>query len=87
MTELRIGKNHKEEFTDIFKMIKSSPNNVLMSVNTELINLYWGIGKYIDEKVEKLIWRKSVVTELSEYIFKKEPSLKSFLSSFSWRIK
>lgn len=34
-------------------MIKTSQNNALRSINIELINLYWNIGEYIDEKVEK----------------------------------
>ncbi len=87
MNETKIDKNHQEEFFDILKMIKTSQNNALKSVNTELINLYWNIGKYIDEKIEKSDWGKSVVGKLSNYIYKKEPDLKSFSPSNLWRMR
>ncbi|MDR1820025.1 MAG: hypothetical protein LBR15_07260 [Methanobrevibacter sp.] len=38
---------YKEDFTNILKMIKESQQNALRSVNTELIDLYWNIGKFI----------------------------------------
>lgn len=87
MDETKIDKNHQEEFLDILKMIKTSQNNALKSVNTELINLYWNIAKYIDEKIEKSEWGKSTVEKLSQYIYKKEPDLKSFSSSNLWRMR
>ena len=87
MGKTKIDKKYKEEFIDVLKMIKTSRDNALRSVNTELINLYWNIGKYIDVKVEKSNWGQSVVKELSEYISKKEPGIKGFSSSNLWRMK
>jgi len=42
MEEMKIEKNRQEEFINVFKMIKTSQNNALRIVNTELIN-YIGI--------------------------------------------
>ena len=83
--KMKIDKTHQKEFVDILKMIKTSRANALKSVNTELINLYWNIGKYVDEKIEKSNWGQSVVEELSQYISKKEPYLKGFSPSNLWR--
>jgi len=87
MNETKIDKKYQEEFIDVLKMIKISRDTALRSVNTELINLYWNIGEYIDEKIEKSNWGKSVVEQLSQYIFKMEPGLKGFSSSNLWRMR
>jgi len=87
MNEMKIDKVKEEEFVDILKMIKVSQNNALQNVNTELINLYWNIGKYIDEKIEESIWGKSIVKQLSDYLAKKEPTLKGFSNRNLWRMK
>jgi len=87
MDEIEIGKIYKKDFVEILKMIKISQNSALKSVNTELIKLYWNIGKYIDEKIEKSDWGQSVVEKLSDYLFEKEPTLKGFSNQNLWRMK
>jgi len=77
MDETKIDKIHQEEFVGILKMINASRDNALKSVNTELITLYWNIGKCIYEKIEKSNWGQSVVKQLSNYLLKKEPILKA----------
>jgi predicted nuclease of restriction endonuclease-like (RecB) superfamily len=84
---MKIEKNHQDEFTEIFKMIKTSQYNTFKSVNSELINLYWNIGKYVNEKIEKSNWGQSVVGELSNFISQKEPKLKSFSERNLWRMR
>ena len=76
----------EKDFVNVLKMIKTSQDNALKSANLELINLYWNIGKYIDEKIENSNWGKSVVEQLSKYILKMEPSLKGFSASNLWRM-
>jgi len=87
MNENKIDKNHQEDFVDILKMINNSRDNALRSVNTELINLYWNIGKYIDEKIEKSNWGNSVVKKLSDYLIEKEPTIKGFSDKNIWRMR
>ena len=87
MNEIKIDKVYNEEFIDILRMIKNSRYNALKSVNFELIKLYWNIGKFIDEKIEESVWGKSVVEELSQYILKKDSTLKSFFTSNLWRMR
>jgi predicted nuclease of restriction endonuclease-like (RecB) superfamily len=87
MKEIKVEKNRQEEFINVLKMIKTSQNNALKNVNTELIELYWNIGEYIDEKIEKSDWGEYVVKELSDYLIKKEPRLKGFSDKNLWRMK
>ena len=46
-------KNKENDFLYIVSLIKSAKERALLSVNTELINLYWGIGQYISNKIKK----------------------------------
>jgi len=87
MNKMKIDRNHLEEFGDVLSMIKKSQYNALKSINTELINLYWDIGKYVDKKVEKSVWGESIVIELSKYIFNKDPGLKGFSDKNLWRMR
>ncbi|WP_054834969.1 YhcG family protein [Methanobrevibacter arboriphilus] len=88
MTNTNINKFHQEDFTNILKMIKKSQISALKSVNTELIDLYWNIGKFIHQRVEKSNWGgQSVVKQLADYLKKADPSLKGFSRQNLWRMK
>ncbi|MCC7562737.1 MAG: DUF1016 family protein [Methanobrevibacter arboriphilus] len=87
MTNTNINKFHQEDFTNILKMIKKSQISALKSVNTELIDLYWNIGKFIHQRVEKPNWGQSVVKQLADYLKKADPSLKGFSRQNLWRMK
>lgn len=74
-------------FTDIIQLIKSSRIKALKAVNSELINLYWNIGEYISNKIEKSEWGDSVVSELAIFIQTSEPEIKGFSDKNIWRMK
>ena len=76
-----------KRFADIIRLIKKSRANAIKSVNAELINLYWNIGKYISNKIEQAEWGDSVVIELSKFIQKTEPEIKGFSDKNIWRMK
>ncbi len=76
-----------KEFTEILNTIKSAREKVYKQINATLIQLYWEIGKYVSQKVEKENWGKSIVQELSEYIQKNEPEIKGFSARNIWRMK
>lgn len=40
--------------------------------------LYWNIGRYVSEKIEKDGWGKNVVEQLSIYVVSENPSIKGF---------
>lgn len=75
------------EFSDIVQLIKKSRQKAIKAVNAELIDLYWRIGAYINQKVEDSSWGKSVVEKLSEYIQKQEPGIRGFSDKNLWRMK
>ena len=76
-----------KRFTDIISLIKQSRVNAIKAVNAELISLYWNIGAYICNKIEKSEWGDSVVSELAKYIKQSEPEIKGFSDKNLWRMK
>lgn len=77
----------QKEFSEIAILIKQSKEKAIKSINTELIDLYWNIGKYIHEQVENSDWGQSVVKELANYLSKNESNLKGFSDKNLWRMK
>ncbi|MFN5370224.1 MAG: YhcG family protein [Bacteroidia bacterium] len=75
------------QFTTIIQLIRQARAKAIRSVNAELINLYWDIGAYISEKIERSEWGDSVVKELAIYILTNEPGLKGFSDKNLWRMK
>ena len=68
-------------------MIKKSKFKALKSANTELINLYWDIGKFLSLKIKNSEWGTSVVNELSVFISTEDSGLKGFSNKNLWRMK
>ncbi len=53
--------NLKKQFSEIRNLIDKAKENAFRSANTELINLYLSIGKYISKRINKSEWGKAVV--------------------------
>ena len=77
----------KEQFKHVIELIKESRNKAVKAVNSELINLYWNIGKYISMKIEQSEWGESVVKALAIHIKISEPEIKGFSDKNLWRMK
>ncbi|WP_338102159.1 PDDEXK nuclease domain-containing protein [Methanolapillus millepedarum] len=77
----------QKQFEDIVFLIKQSQFNAIKLVNAELISLYWNVGKYIGERIEKSEWGQSVVKELADYLSLKNSDLKGFSDKNLWRMK
>lgn len=87
MTSKEIKIPLEKQFSEISKLIRESKEKALLSVNTELINLYWNIGKYVCKKLETAEWGSGIVKELAEYIEKANPGIKGFSVKNIWRMK
>lgn len=79
--------NSINSFAPVVKLIQSSRNAALRSVNKALIELYWKIGQYISQRVASEDWGKGVVTDLAQYIAHTEPSSTGFTDKNLWRMK
>jgi len=74
-------------FNSILTLIKTSKDRILKTVNTEIIDLYWQIGKEISEKAQNGGWGKSVVEELSNQIAVNFGNMRGFSPQNIWRMK
>jgi len=77
----------EKQFSEVLKLIQKAKERAIMSVNTELIDLYWNIGKYISQKTEKARWGKGIVEQLADFLQRKEPELRGFSAQNIWRMK
>jgi predicted nuclease of restriction endonuclease-like (RecB) superfamily len=73
-------------FSDIINLIQQSRNNAIRAVNTELVNLYWNIGAYINQKLSITEWGDKTVDELALFIQRNNPELKGFERSALYRM-
>lgn len=64
--------------------IQESRIRAYRSVNKELIDLYWGIGREIAERQERDGWGKSVVERLSRDLRKEFPGTSGFSTQNLW---
>ncbi len=77
----------EKQFIEIRDIINKAKEKAFRVVNTELIDLYWNVGRYICERTESSEWGNSVINNLSDYLKRVEPELKGFSSQNLWRMK
>lgn len=78
---------HKDGFEHILEQIQSSKLQAHAQINRALVELYWNIGKYISNKVQKKSWGKATVEKLALFIRGKEPTIKGFSARNIWTMK
>src|SRR4030066_989028 len=74
-------------FKEIKERIHKAQYDAFKSVNKELINLYWDIGKSIVAKQEKLGWGKSIVETLARDLQKEFPGIQGFSVQNLWNMR
>lgn len=72
---------YKSLLDELKEKIKYAQIKAVLSVNQELIKLYWDIGKAISEKQEQANWGNSVVEKIAKDIKKEFPLLKGLSRS------
>lgn len=85
--KLVINKNHLTQFQDILSRIQQAKRKAYSQINVAVIELYWTIGQYIDQQIEKSDWGQGVVKSLSEYLIGKDAELKGFSARNLWRMR
>lgn len=77
-----------EEFLhDLKTRIRSAQIKAALSVNRELIGLYWEIGKRIVEQQEKAGWGDAIVEQLAKDLRHEFPEIKGFSRSNIFSIR
>ena len=79
--------NKQKQFHEIVHLIKSVQSNIFMSINVEMINLYWNVGQYITMQLSNAAWGDKTVDELADFIQQKYPEIKGFNRRGLYRMK
>jgi predicted nuclease of restriction endonuclease-like (RecB) superfamily len=74
------------QFSEIQTRIIQAQNQAYSSINRELIELYWDVGKYVFEKLESAEWGEKTVTQLADYLQISIPGIKGFTRSNMYRM-
>ena len=77
----------QKQFHEIVHLIKSVQNNVFVSINVEMINLYWNVGQYLSIQLSNAAWGDKTVDELADFIQRKYPEIKGFNRRGLYRMK
>jgi predicted nuclease of restriction endonuclease-like (RecB) superfamily len=75
------------DFEKIVLLIEEARSRAYSKVNTELILLYFDVGKIVSLKVADGVWGEGTVNELASYIGAKMPSLSGFNRRGLYRMK
>jgi len=71
-----------DDYKDFIKIIKnkiySSQIKAAISVNKEMLMLYWNIAEMIVEKQKKSLWGSGFINEISKDLKKEFPDMKGF---------
>lgn len=65
-------------FEQVHSIIHLYRSRALKIINNESLLICWNVGQYVSEKLKNSDWGKKVVTQLSEYLRTKDPSLKGY---------
>lgn len=83
MEKMELANQEYQFITEIKERVRKAQYDALKVVNTELISLYWDIGKDISEK-QKEGWSKSIVPKLSKELQKEFPGVGGFSTTNLW---
>lgn len=68
-------------FEQVHAIIHLHRSRALQVVNNESLLICWNVGQYVSQKLQTTEWGNKVVTQLSEYLRTKDPSLKGYSRS------
>lgn len=79
--------NYAQAFLHIKKQIQEAQVKAALSVNTELIKLYWSIGKMISEKQKANSWGTKIIEQLARDLQKSFPGIEGFSRTNVFRMR
>jgi predicted nuclease of restriction endonuclease-like (RecB) superfamily len=84
---LPLPSDYNQLLAEVKDRIRSAQYAALKAVNTELVGLYWDLGRLIVEKQEQSGWGKSVVERLSQDLRKEFPGVAGFSVQNLWYMR
>lgn len=75
---LLVDKQYKKWVVELKDKIRTTQIKAAMTVNRELLNLYWELGREICEKQEKANWGEGLIDQLAKDLSTAFPGVKGF---------
>lgn len=69
---------YEQQFEEIRGIITMHRERALREVNEESLQMSWTVGRIVSDKLKSNEWGSKVVTQLSEYLRTKDPTLKGY---------
>ena len=79
--------DYAQLLAEVKERIRSAQYAALKAVNTELVGLYWDLGRMIVERQEQAGWGKSVVERLSQDLRREVPGVAGFSVQNLWYMR
>jgi predicted nuclease of restriction endonuclease-like (RecB) superfamily len=76
-----------QSFSHIVEMIVEARNKAIRRINEELITLYWNVGNYLSEEIQKSSWGDKYIEKAATYLQQNYPDLKGFNKRGLYRMK
>ena len=74
-------------FAEVVGLIEQARQRAYQAVNTELVGLYWEIGRYISAKLEAAVWGEGVVDRLADHLARTLPGQQGFTRRNLFRMR
>ena len=87
MNEITKNQDYKNWLIGLKANIKSSQIKAALAVNSQLIQLYWDLGKQIVEKQENTKWGSGFIDQLSKDLKEEFPTMGGFSRSNLFAVK
>lgn len=68
----------KQDFNQVYTIIDIHRTRAFQEINNNSLMIAWNVGGYVSAKIKSSGWGSNVVTELSEYLRTRDPSLKGY---------
>lgn len=82
-----VAAGYEPAFREIISLIAAARRRAFQAVNTELIELYWRVGQFLNQRISLNGWGKSTVMELADFIRRNEPGVRGFSAQNLWRMR
>jgi len=76
-----------QRFDEVLALIEAARRRAYQAVNTELVDLYWELGKYISKKIASAEWGDGVVDELAAIIARQYPGMRGYTRRNLFRMR
>jgi predicted nuclease of restriction endonuclease-like (RecB) superfamily len=87
MEKTNPGPEYASFLAEVKERVRAAQYEALKAVNTELVRLYWDIGRMIVERQAGETWGKAIVQQLAGDLQREFPGVGGFSASNLWRMK